>query len=166
MGAAIEQLAKKAQNVFSYPLKQFPFARKADFNFMAIRNMYLTQITKSEEIGDISAFCASVQFSIAAHMCRKLHSALDHLKEKHCLEHLVISGGVASNQYIFNAVNKLAKFYGLRTIVPPPSLCTDNAAMIASAAWKMIEHRLVDFQVSSLTFIQVTRRDTVLITPC
>jgi N6-L-threonylcarbamoyladenine synthase len=46
---------------------------------------------------------------------------------------LVIAGGVAANQAIGSALARLAKDEGFVTRIPPPRLCTDNAAMIAWA---------------------------------
>ena len=49
---------------------------------------------------------------------------------------LVVAGGVAANQAIGSALAKLASDEGFVTRIPPPRLCTDNAAMIA---WGGIE---------------------------
>ena len=49
---------------------------------------------------------------------------------------LVVAGGVAANQAIGSALAKLANDEGFVTRIPPPRLCTDNAAMIA---WGGIE---------------------------
>ena len=46
---------------------------------------------------------------------------------------LVVAGGVAANQAIGSALAKLANDEGFVTRIPPPRLCTDNAAMIAWA---------------------------------
>jgi N6-L-threonylcarbamoyladenine synthase len=46
---------------------------------------------------------------------------------------LVVAGGVAANQAIGAALARLCKEEGFVTRIPPPRLCTDNAAMIAWA---------------------------------
>lgn len=51
---------------------------------------------------------------------------------------LVAAGGVAANGAIRAALGTLAGQHGLRLVVPPPALCTDNAAMVA---WAAIERR-------------------------
>lgn len=47
---------------------------------------------------------------------------------------LVLAGGVAANGTIRKALTQLADRRGMRLFVPPPTLCTDNAAMVAWAA--------------------------------
>jgi N6-L-threonylcarbamoyladenine synthase len=46
---------------------------------------------------------------------------------------LVVAGGVAANQAIGAALARLCAAEGFVTRIPPPGLCTDNAAMIAWA---------------------------------
>ena len=45
----------------------------------------------------------------------------------------VAAGGVAANAALRDALERLAGESGMRFVVPPPALCTDNAAMIAWA---------------------------------
>jgi N6-L-threonylcarbamoyladenine synthase len=51
---------------------------------------------------------------------------------------LVVAGGVAANQAIGAALNRLAAREGFAVQIPPPRLCTDNAAMIAWAGLEML----------------------------
>jgi N6-L-threonylcarbamoyladenine synthase len=46
---------------------------------------------------------------------------------------LVVAGGVAANQYLRDALRAAAEAENFALFVPPPGLCTDNAAMIARA---------------------------------
>ncbi|CAK7211246.1 Mitochondrial tRNAs modification protein [Sporothrix bragantina] len=55
---------------------------------------------------------------------------------------LVVSGGVASNQflrYVLRSALDVRGYGYLPVVAPPPSLCTDNAAMIAWAGMEMYE---------------------------
>jgi N6-L-threonylcarbamoyladenine synthase len=46
---------------------------------------------------------------------------------------IAIAGGVAANKSIGLALSKLAHNFNFKLVIPDPQLCTDNAAMIASA---------------------------------
>jgi N6-L-threonylcarbamoyladenine synthase len=48
---------------------------------------------------------------------------------------LVVGGGVASNGFIRNRLSDECGARGIRLCIPPPVYCTDNAAMIACAAY-------------------------------
>ena len=48
-------------------------------------------------------------------------------------DRLVLTGGVAANKPLREALAAEAAAAGVRVYVPPPRLCTDNAAMIAAA---------------------------------
>ncbi len=47
---------------------------------------------------------------------------------------VALGGGVAANSELRAAAGELCADLGVELHVPPPELCTDNAAMIAAAA--------------------------------
>ncbi|HEY5999313.1 MAG TPA: tRNA (adenosine(37)-N6)-threonylcarbamoyltransferase complex transferase subunit TsaD [bacterium] len=50
---------------------------------------------------------------------------------------VVVSGGVAANSRLREKMSLQGAAAGLRVLFPEPGLCTDNAAMIAAAAWHL-----------------------------
>lgn len=57
---------------------------------------------------------------------------------------LVIAGGVGANRAIRHALQSIAMEAGLKYLVPPPALCTDNGAMIAWAGIEKLRRGMVD----------------------
>ena len=83
---------------------------------------------------DIADVCACFQMTATDCLVRKLERAIKYFKQKYPNgEHLVVSGGVASNTYLRNALKKLAADNDLDFAAPPIRFCTDNGVMVAWA---------------------------------
>ena len=57
--------------------------------------------------------------------------------ERHGVSWLALGGGVAANGYLRKALSDAAAARGLRVAIPPMSLCTDNAVMVAARAHRL-----------------------------
>ncbi len=55
--------------------------------------------------------------------------------EKEGVKRVTLSGGVAANSLLRKELARLGSEKGLDLFMPPAALCTDNAAMIASAGY-------------------------------
>lgn len=75
----------------------------------------------------ISDLCASIQQAIIDVLVQKTITAAQRCNVKH----IMLSGGVAANVKLAESLTM--KFHG-RVSIPPPQLCTDNAAMVATCA--------------------------------
>jgi len=112
----------------------------ADFSFSGLKTA-LRQLV-ADLPGPLDAqtaadLAASFQATVAAVLVDRTRRAIDMFAERNGgAGALVVAGGVAANQAIRAALGRLAESKGLALAVPPPALCTDNAAMVA---WAGIE---------------------------
>lgn len=56
------------------------------------------------------------------------------------LNKIVLSGGVSANSLLRKTISKRAEAEGFKVYLTPPNLCTDNAAMIATAGFYHFKH--------------------------
>lgn len=84
---------------------------------------------------------ASFQHSVTGYLTRTILNAAEHFGARA----LAVSGGVAANRELRLKLGAAAKAGNLALAFPSLSLSTDNAAMIAAAAWpKLLNGRFAD----------------------
>jgi N6-L-threonylcarbamoyladenine synthase len=89
--------------------------------------------------------CASFQAAVAEVLLDRTRAAAARLRSDYPdANTLVVAGGVAANACLRAALATLADEQGLRLIVPPPALCTDNGVMIAWAGQERLALGLTD----------------------
>ncbi|MCW3032200.1 MAG: metalloendopeptidase glycoprotease family [Solirubrobacterales bacterium] len=138
-GAALEQLAAGGDpTAFSFPgspgevrrgAPRKAFAEGLDFSFAGLKTalLYATRELGSEQTAARAAdLAASYQAAIVSSLITRSERAL----ERTGLGRLAVGGGVAANGELRRRLGELSA----TVHVPERSLCTDNAAMIASAA--------------------------------
>lgn len=127
-GAALERLARDGDpGAFSFPVAKG--VQGLDFSFAGLKTSLLYRL---RDLGDHEAgrrrpdLAASYQRAIVEALVLKVGRALSETG----LDRLAVGGGVAAN----GALRERLEGLGVDLGVPPRELCTDNAAMIASAA--------------------------------
>lgn len=140
-GPAVEKAALKGNpraHDLPRPLLNKRDARKADFSFSGLKTAVRQLVQAPVNIEDV---CASFQAAVIDILCDRSRLAMAMFRRDFPAgKTFVVAGGVAANQAIGAALAKLCGEEGFITRIPPPRLCTDNAAMIA---WAGIE-RLSD----------------------
>jgi N6-L-threonylcarbamoyladenine synthase len=112
----------------------------ADFSFSGLKTaLRQAVIAAPQPLGPALAadYAASFQQAVADVLVDRTGHAIAAYQARHGAGgRLVLAGGVAANGRIRSALAKLAENRGMILSVPPPGLCTDNAAMVA---WAGIE---------------------------
>ncbi|XP_050236642.1 probable tRNA N6-adenosine threonylcarbamoyltransferase, mitochondrial [Mercurialis annua] len=150
-GPAIEELAREgdAKSIkFSTPMQQhkdcnFSYAGLKTQVRLAIESRNINadipiSVASSQERSTRADIAASFQRVAVLHLEERCERAIEWARRiEPSIEYLVVSGGVASNQYVRTRLDQVVKRKNLKLVCPPPSLCTDNGVMVA---WTGIEH--------------------------
>jgi len=105
--------------------------KTADFSFSGLKTALRVLAEKGVDVADA---CASFQAAVIDILTDRTAIAMRRFRRDFPNGNvLVVAGGVAANQAIGAALGNLAETEGFVTRIPPPGLCTDNAAMIAWA---------------------------------
>jgi N6-L-threonylcarbamoyladenine synthase len=122
-GPELDRLAREGDpDAYHFP-RSAP--GELDFSFSGLKTALLYRL-RDEPEANHADLAASYQRAIVDALVARTRAAL----EREGLEQLAIGGGVAANSELRAAVGEL----DAAVRVPPPELCTDNAAMIAGAA--------------------------------
>lgn len=94
---------------------------------------------------DVSDICACFQMTATDCLVRKLEKAIKYFKQKYPEgQHIVVSGGVASNTYLRGKLKELSNNYNLEFAAPPIRFCTDNGVMVAWAGLERFRQGFID----------------------
>jgi N6-L-threonylcarbamoyladenine synthase len=104
-----------------------------DFSFSGLKTSLLYRLRDLGDDPPKADLAASYQHAIVEALALRVERAI----EQTGLRRVALGGGVAANTALRARIEALDGVAGLRPVtvhVPPRELCTDNAAMIASAA--------------------------------
>ncbi len=101
-----------------------------DFSFSGLKTAVATYLRREPDC-EVADVAAAFQDAVVEVCITKLLRAAAASEAKT----VVIGGGVAANSRLRTRLLDEAEADGRRAFLPSPSLCTDNGAMIAAAAW-------------------------------
>jgi N6-L-threonylcarbamoyladenine synthase len=137
-GAAIDSLARSGDpEAFDFPVGMRR-SGSLDFSFSGLKTAFVYAV---RDLGPEGAkerkadLAASFQRAVVNALISRLEKALTEIP----VARLAVGGGVAANSELRERLAGLCSERGIALKIPPAELCTDNAAMIASAA-RFVEH--------------------------
>ncbi|GAB4410699.1 MAG: tRNA (adenosine(37)-N6)-threonylcarbamoyltransferase complex transferase subunit TsaD [Thermodesulfovibrionales bacterium] len=138
-GPVIDRLAQDGDpDAIDFPRAYLPGS--LDFSFSGLKTAVVNFLRSNKEtVNDIAA---SFQAAIVDVLVRKTGWAI----REEGIKRIALSGGVAANSAVRKEFARLAEGRGVEVFFPPIHLCTDNAAMIASAGY----HHFIAHDVAGL----------------
>lgn len=102
-------------------------------SFSGLKTAVVNYVRKNPDVSSADV-AASFQEAVVDVLCAKTLKAAQSVGAKG----IVLGGGVSANSSLRATMTERGERAGLKVALPSRAMCTDNAAMIASAAW----HRL------------------------
>ncbi|EQB90347.1 N6-L-threonylcarbamoyladenine synthase [Clostridium punense] len=157
-GPKIDKLSKEGnENAVKFPRANF-HEESLDFSFSGIKSAVLNHLNKLEMKGEDynkADIAASFQKSVVDVL---VDNAIKACKIKG-VDKIAIAGGVAANSYLRNAMMKRGDKEGIKVLFPELVLCTDNAAMIGSAAYfEYLRGRISDLTLNAAPNLKLGER--------
>lgn len=141
-GPKIDKLAKEGNpDAIEFPRAKF-HDDTLDFSFSGVKSAVLNYLNKAK-MKEIEVNRADVAASFQKAIVDVLKSNVFLTCERKGVNRIAVAGGVASNSCLRETLQKEGAKRGIEILFPAPILCTDNAAMIASAAYFNYEEGMI-----------------------
>lgn len=134
-GPTIERLARGGDDgAYRFSLPRFKKGNPLDFSFSGLKTAVLVQIKAMDALPEGDAL-ADLLASFQAAAVDQLVDRTRKAAAEHGVHDVVLVGGVACNTVLRDRLTAALQTDGRHMHVPPRRWCTDNAAMIAGAAF-------------------------------
>ncbi|NLM59093.1 MAG: tRNA (adenosine(37)-N6)-threonylcarbamoyltransferase complex transferase subunit TsaD [Clostridium sp.] len=157
-GPLIDKAAKTGNSkAIAFPRVVFKDG-SLDFSFSGLKTAVLNYLNTMEQKGEkysVEDVCASFQAAVVDVLTDNLIAAAQ-IKETN---KVALAGGVAANSLLRSELLNKAKSHGFEFYYPKPVLCTDNAAMIAAAAYyEFIKGKTSDLYLNAVPGLKLGER--------
>ena len=133
-GPKIDRIAKEGNSEAIHFKRVYLEKDSLDFSFSGLKTAVLNYLNSEKQAGrevNRADVAASFQQAVMDVIVKKAMDACETRREKK----LVLAGGVAANSKLRETLDKECAKRHIKLYYPTPILCTDNGAMIASAAY-------------------------------
>ena len=133
-GPNVEKYAREGKHTYELPK---PMDNdELDFSFSGLKSAVINLSHNEQQRGNEirkEDLAKTFQDVAVDEVVRKTRLAIR--QEKGNIKSLIVAGGVSANGYLREELTKLCDEEGIEISIPPLRLCTDNATMIACAAY-------------------------------
>ncbi len=132
-GPKLDQLAEEG-NPHAVQLPRPNPEGRYDYSFSGLKTAFINEAHKREQRGETlpkADMAASFRYAVVSSLVEKAMLAA---REKHAPA-LALAGGVSANKLLRRMMQEACDAQGIPLYMPRLNLCTDNGAMIASAAY-------------------------------
>lgn len=147
-GPLVDKLAFEGKDTYPLPLPLDDDTYNFSFSGIksAVINLNHNEIQRGNTIRKEDLAC-SFQNRVVEILTKKTMKAL----KEYNVKNLIIAGGVSANKGIRNRFQELCQDSGINLTIPNIKYCTDNAAMIAAAAYYVKEEAGLDLKAEATT---------------
>lgn len=146
-GPKLDKLAKEGKDTYKLPI---PLQDDSyNFSFSGLKSSVINLAHNEEQRGEElrkSDLAASFQKVAVESIVSKVKKAIE---EKN-IKNVIVAGGVAANNGLKEAMQKMTEELGVELSIPPMKYCTDNGTMIAAAGYyAYLDGRRADLTLNS-----------------
>ena len=137
-GPNIEKYASEGKNTYDLPKPLDD--NSLNFSYSGLKSYIINLVHNHNQKGiaiNKNDLACSFQTVAIDEIIRKTELAID----RYNLKKLFVAGGVSANKYLRDELKKLCERKSVELSIPPLKYCTDNATMIAAAAYPLYKQK-------------------------
>lgn len=146
-GPNIDKYALEGKHTYDLPIPMND--NSLNFSFSGLKSYIINLVHNEEQRGnEVNKYDLAKSFQDVAvdQLIRKSKLAI----EKYNVKRMIVAGGVSANSYLRSELKQLCENMNVHLSIPPLKYCTDNATMIAAAAYPLyLKRDFADYSMNA-----------------
>lgn len=146
-GPNVERFAREGKHSYELPVPMNDDS--LNFSYSGLKSYIINLVHNEGQKGkEVNKYDLAKSFQDVAieELVRKTKLAI----ERYGINRMIVAGGVSANAYLREEITKLCDSMKVHLSIPPFKYCTDNAAMIAAAAYPLFKKsEFADFSLNA-----------------